>query len=476
MLHNVDEVLAAHPLPPTPTGDVFTLNPLQREDVNLLIPYERAGMFLPVGYGKTVIATLVVLAHQRPHCIVLLPPILVDQWVKWLNSVGNSGGAVAYNDKSPKKRKALDLRAYRWWVMSYGLYRNDEDHLMRVLGDAPFSLVVDEAQNLKNHNSKLFLCVQRAVELKGAHLLLPTGTELNNPGDAYAYIKLKTPMIYRTKAHFENVHVVERDFFERPTLWQGEDVINHNLYLQSAHRTKEEVHAHLPKANYIPMEYVLEPGHLKLYTEMAEKMLLETMDGGKIDGSTPQKLRNALQQIVINWGDFAGDPELRWASSFYSLLDTVMDEIDVQHLKASKLIVWTWFRMTTRNITDYLNHIGVPAVAAYSEVDSVKSVAAFMNDPEIRAGVFQPGSAGAGLNPQYFCWESIFAEVPTRSIPFRQSAGRIDREGQRFNPNIRIAMAKGTVQGGMYSDLLRNDGQVQQVQGNIYDLRRLVYG
>jgi hypothetical protein len=474
MNFNFDELLAKHPLP-------FTLHDIQVEDIITCIGLDRVGMFLPVGYGKTVISTMVALAWGDQHRIVCVPPILVKQWVKWINSIPNSGGAVGYGvrtgkdgvarPQSPAQRRDVDLHAYSWWIMSYGIFKNDLQYLLSMLKGRTYTTLVDEAQGLKNTSSKLFKNVE--MFSAGRHLALLTGTELNNPGDAYAYIRLKTPSIYRSRAHFDNMHVEERDFFDKPVRWMGLDVLNRNLYLSSVQRTKEEVHKHLPQPNYQIIEYDLDPAHKRMYDELAEQLILETEAGGKIDGTTPGKLRNALQQLVINWPLFAENPTLR--PSFLDLLDTVMDEIDVQQVTSSKLIVWTWFKNTTRYITDYLNEIGVPAVAAYSEANSRKSVDLFMDNPEIRALVAQPGSAGAGLNPQHICWECVFAEVPTRSIPFRQSAGRIDREGQRFRPNIRIATAAGTVQGQMYRDLLRNDGMVQQVQGNAFDLRALVY-
>lgn len=463
MIDNLDELLAKHPLP-------FTLHDLQREDIQLSVYDRRIGLFLPVGYGKTVIATMIALAWEEDYRIVLVPPILVKQWVKWIESIPNSGGAWGYNG-TPAARKAIPLREKSWWIMSYQIYKNDLAYLLRCLKDDTVTHIVDEAHNLKNPGSKLFQAINTTTS--GRSLMLLTGTEMNNPGDAYAYIKLKTPSIYRSKAHFENLHVLTRDYFDRPLMWDGVERINENLYLQSRQRTKEQVHAHLPAARYIPMFYDLAPAHMKMYNDLSEQMVLETEQGGKIDGSTPGKLRNVLQQMVINWAHFAENQDLRPA--FLDLLDTVMDEIDVQSHTSSKLIVWSWFKLSTEMITRYLNSIGVPAVAAYSGANSVRSVDMFMEDPNTRVLVAQPGSAGAGLNPQHICWEAIFAEIPTRTIPFRQSAGRIDREGQRFNPNIRIALASNTCQPGMFADLLTNDGEVQRVQGSAYDLRKLVF-
>lgn len=450
----------------------FTPHPWQVEDIETGLSFEsRFGMYLPVGSGKTLIATCVAHGWGDPTIIVTLPPILISQWVKWLNSIPSLGGAIAF--KGPKAvRHNLPIEKYRWIVMSNDIFKNDYDLLLENYFGTDVTLIVDEAQCLKNPQSKMFKKVQMFAA--GNKLILATGTELNSPGDAYSYIKLKTPLIYRNMTHFENVHVLRRDFFNKPEAWQGTDLIGEHLYKVSTKRTKEEVHAHLPKANYVPIEYDLEPAHLKLYTKLADEMLLELPDGGKIDGTQASALYNALQQTVVNWDHFAGEPSLRPAA--FDLIDMVTDEIALGQTSSSKLIIWTWFKMTTRAVLDYCNEkFPGAAVAAYSGANSVKSVAEFLDNPKCLILVAQPGSAGAGLNPQHLCWESLFLEAPTVSIPFKQAAGRVDREGQKFNPTIRVAMARGTIQCSMFQSLLNNDAQVMKIQSET-NLRSAIYG
>jgi hypothetical protein len=114
-------------------------------------------------------------------------------------------------------------------------------------------------------------------------------------------------------------------------------------------------------------------------------------------------------------------------------------------------------------------------VAAYSGANSAKSVELFENDPNVIAMVAQPGSAGAGTNFQHVCWESLFVEAPTRTIQFKQSAGRIDRTGQKYNPTQRLAIAEGTLQVSMFEKLLNNDDLVMVVQ-NETALRQTIFG
>lgn len=335
-------------------------------------------------------------------------------------------------------------------------------------------VLVHNCQNIKDPQSQLWKKCN--IFSLGQKLILMTGTELNSPADAYGYVKIKTPTVYRSWGQFTNIHVVERDFFENPVKWGQLDLLNRNLYLQSAQRTKEEVHSHLPKANYIPFPYDLAPEHLKLYNELADQQLLELESGGKIDGTTAQAIYLYTQQIIIDWARFSGKPDVRPAA--FDVVDTLLDQMAFgTPTGPKKFIIWTWFKNSTKLVSQYMQSLYPGRVVlAYSDSDSKKAVAAFMEDPECWVLVAQPMSAGAGLNPQYVCYNALFLEFPTRTILFRQSAGRIDREGQRFNANIWIAKAEGTIQTSMYNNLLKNDELVQTVQGTGFDLRRIIHG
>jgi hypothetical protein len=470
---SIKELLDKHPLPPTPMGDKFELRDWQQEDILRLMSWSRVGVYLPVGAGKTVIASLVALAYSTEYVVVILPPILIRQWVKWINAIGNSGGAVAYKG-SPKKREQIDLKGNRWWIMSNTIFKNDFQKLFKMVTNHSVTLVVDEAQSIKNTSTDLWKkCNTFSL---GRNLIMMTGTELNAPNDAYGYIKIKTPTIYRSFGHFEQVHAGSVDFFGKVTEWTNLDLLNQNLYFQSVQRTKEEVHAHLPRAKYIPFPYELEPEHMKLYKELTEKQILLTEQGGKWDATTAQALYNYSQQLVINLNKFSGNPDSRPA--IFDVIDTLVDSIDFGRGHGpTKFIVWTWFQDSTRTIAEYLEANWPGRVRlAYGQSNSSKSAEEFENNSDVWWLVAQPLSAGAGWNPQYVCYNSLFVEVPTRTIPFRQSAGRIDREGQKESANIWIAQAQGTIQEFLYNNLLSNDELVQKVQGNPRDLRAIISG
>ncbi len=475
-MRTLEQVLQDHPLP-------FDLELMQKIDIVKGAGYRRVLLDLPVGYGKTVISTCISLMLGPELTIILVPPILIVQWVQWLNSVPNAGRALGYTG-SPKHRSAYKLENFDYIIMSYQVFNNDFERFERACVGHEVLTIVDEAQALKGRGV-LWKNVNRFTA--GRDLVMMSGTIMSKPGDAYAYIKLLTPEIYPSYAMFENTHVEERNIFKQPTKWCHMDLMQANLSMRRVYRTKEEVHSALPKARYVPIYYDLAPDHMALYKRLMEEMLLVLDDGSKIDATTAVKLYHAAQQIITNYDVYSGDPTKK--SAVFDLVDTIMDEIDLGELgnqqqgipRASKLILWTIYKKTSAAMLAHMqgwltkHQPGRHAVAAYSEVNSKKSIASFLGDENTVGGVFQPGSAGAGLNPQHLCWHCGFIEIPTTTIPFVQSAGRIDRKGQRFNPIIRLFIARGTIQEQLLKNLFSNDNLVQRASGTKQGIKSLVF-
>ena len=305
------------------------------------------------------------------------------------------------------------------------------------------------------------------------NLQLLTGTPVNKPIDAYAYIKLVTPDVYRSMGHFEMMHVEERDFFKKPTKFGNLDLIKDNLAQQAISRTKEELHGYDLKPLFPDSEYELAPEHYKLYTKLVDEQLLLFDDGSMIDASTAQRLQHALQQVVVNYDYFSNVPANK--SAAYDLIDLTISETECERPDKSKLIIWTKYKRTTRSVLAYCGE-KMSTVAAYSEANTERSINQFMDDPKTRILVAQYQSAGAGLNPQHVCNEALFLELDVVPLYIRQAMGRIDRTGQTKVPRMRFAVAKGTVQEVLLINLLRNDWLVEQVEPSKKGIREMLLG
>lgn len=474
-MRSLEQVLAEHPLPFELRHTTSSEWLDQYEAIQSLIEYPRAGLYAEVGTGKTAMATCLALAWDAQVNVVIMPPVLLLQWKRWLESVGDAGDIVVYRG-TPKERKAISLvpRGKRTWIlMSIGILKRDFIRIIENLKHYKKTIVVDEATSIKNSGTGNHKAVAELADEQNLALL--TGTPLSTPHDAYAYVKLITPGVYRSKGQFDNIHVEELDYFDKVVKWKNIGLMQENLMLHSIRLLKEQVLSGLKKPNYIPIPYELDPQHQALYKELAEEQLLLLETGGKIDATSASKLYNALQQIVVNWDYFSGNEDAR--STAYDLIDAVMDQNAVMNSANSKLIIASYYKMTSRAILQYLSEYG--AVGIYGEVSAKNqeiNSERFKFDPTCRILVMQPMSGGFGSDYQHVCSEVLFIEAPRMPIHFNQVVGRVYRDGQKFVPNIHIGLAQGTIQTRLFNDLLNNDKLLNRIQGGFRDLRDAVYG
>jgi SNF2 family DNA or RNA helicase len=355
--------------------------------------------------------------------------------------------------------------------MSHAIYRDNPNNWLKLGLEKELELIVDEAHALKSTRSVLFKSVLRQPKVA---LQLLTATPTSGPIDAYSYIRLKTPNVYKSLGEFELRHIETRDIFQKPTAWRGLDVVAKHLEAAAVKRTKEEVFGYDLTPIYQTMNYDLDSAHYKLYTKLVDEQFLLLPDGEKIDATTATRLYHAMQQIVCNWHEFSGEPKNR--SAIYDLIDNVVEDSRCLEQDRSKLIIFTYYKRTSRNLLQYLNtKHGDIAVGAYSEVNSQKSIERFLNDKSCRILVGQPSSCGAGLNPAHLCSEVLFAEASTVPLQMTQACGRVDRYGQRVRPTIRFALANGTVQKKLYGQLVANSDLVAAVE-NKKSLRDTLLG
>lgn len=451
----------------------FDFYGFQQGTLNELAPLLRAGYYLDMGTGKTAVSTAAALYKKltRPSAttLVIMPPILITGWARWLRRIKPPLDVVAYRG-TPKERKLIRLRG-DFILMSMQIFKKDYARIVAELGtkDADIIVIVDEATSIKNVGSDNHKKVRDFSA--GRDLMLLTGTPISSPGDAYAYIKLVAPGTYRNQNQFENIHVAERDFFDKITKWQNLELIASNMKVNSVRLMKEEVLPDLPEETINPVYYELEPDHYRLYQKLAEEQLLRLKDGGKIDATQATALFYALQQIVVNYSYFSQKEGVR--SAAYDVLDQVLAEC-----AGKKLLVAANYRLTNRNLYEYLKPHG--AVAIYGEISPRQKEIAkerFIDDPDCPVAVIQPMSAGYGVDGwQHVCSDMLFLETPLFPTPFHQAVDRLHRDGQKFNINVRIAVAERTLQVRLLENLLQKDEIVNVVVPSWKDLRDAIYG
>lgn len=390
----------------------------------------------------------------------------------WVGTIfeQDPGVSVTIYRGTPKERAAISLDA-DFVLMSTQIFKQDFDHIDKEFRGKPVVLIVDEATSIKNVSSGNHKTVHNFVLNHDCALMLLSGTPINSPHDAYAYIKLVAPGVYRNLGQFEKIHIAERDFFDKVTKWDHLDVMASNMMLNSRRVLKEDVLKDLPAATFTPIFYDMAPKHLKLYRKLAEEQLLLLKDGGKIDATTASAMWNKLQQVILNYAYFAQEGGAR--SSGYDVLDEVISE-----LGTDKLLLFANYRMTNRSLTEYTApYNGVAIFGDIPAAQKQKNLRRFIEDPTCRVLIAQPSSGGYGIDGlQDVCSDVLFMESPLTPSLFEQSFSRLYRDGQRKNVHCRIAVAKDTLQVNLHKSLLDKDDLAAQVQGAYDTLRNMIYG
>ncbi len=447
----------------------FELYGYQGQTVDCLAPLQKEGHYLAVGVGKTATSTVCalykILVGEVSQVIVLMPPILLAAWYRWLTSI--SGVTAMVYAGTPKQRESMKFDSM-FTLMSYDIFKRDYDRIEVSFDHCSTCLIADEATAIKNVESKNYRAVKEFSD--SGHLMLLTGTPLAKIMDGYAYVKLLAPSIYRTYNQFENIHVDKVDFYGHPKTFKNLPMLERNMRVNSVRLLKEDVLEELPEILYEPLIYDLEPAHLALYHKLAEEQLLELPDGGKIDATQVTRLWHGLQQMVMNYDYFSGDPTKK--SMGFELIDEIMSQLD-----GNKLIVFTNYKLTSRAVTAFTQKYG--SVAVFGEVSAAnqqKNIDRFMNDAKCRLAVLQVQSAGFGLNLQDCCSDILFLEAPLIPIQFEQAVGRVYRNGQKRKVHIRVGMAQGTIQVHLVNLLMNKDELVNRVVRNHQDIRQALFG
>lgn len=468
-----ENVLSQYPIP-------FTLRKDQIDAINDVCfrDWSRAALFMDVGTGKTVVSTLIALQFglesSIDQVIVLMPPILLDQWAEWLRNFPELD-VIVYSG-SPAKRASKNLGA-DFVLMTYGIFKNDYVRLTEFYKNRKVLLLVDEAAAIRNIKTLIYKATRDFVDnLPDKRLLMLTGTAINTPTHAYAYIKLKTPEIYRDYAQFLLCHVTSVDIYDEPDQFKNLDVLADNLKFNSV-RIKADDVLDLPEVTTVPIYYELETKHLKLYRKLVDEKLAMLDNNQLLDGTTPQRLRHTCQRLILMPSEFGGDS---LEPKAFSLIDAMAGELGMLSGGHDKLVIFCNYNSSNQAIFDYVLQIpGLNPIQAYGVTGpekNLKAVGQFLKEPSTNVLIAHPRSIGIGLNLQSVCRAVLFLELPLTSNDYIQALGRVKREGQKRNIIVWLAVARKTIQVDIASRITKKEDTAQKVYETKDTLKKALYG
>lgn len=445
-------------------------HPLQVDVINHLSTLVSQGEWLDMGCGKTFCSTATALFHKVSYgnkCLVIMPPLLIRQWAKWLKSITPSLSITEYRG-TPSQRADKDLSA-DFVLVGIQIFKKEYDKFVAHYHDVAVTVIIDEATMVSNSASDSH---QKVYEFtSGRQRVLLSGTPANKPTDAYGLIKFVAPGHYRNQRHFFDTHVEDRDFFGNPIKFRNLDQLAAALKINSKRVLFEDMYQGTQEPLFVPVTYDLDPAHYKLYKKLAEEELLKLPGGGKIDATTASKLTHALGQIIVNWRHFSGNP-----GHISEAAHIVAEKLD--ELGAGKLVVFANYKMTVSILKELLFDYGVVTInSEVTEKGKQDALEKFVNDPKCRVIVIQFRSGGYGVDGlQHVCHHALFVEPCQQPRDFLQCVARLKRTGQKNRVMVMMTIANGTTQVRGFQNLIANDELVNKVVRNAYDLKDLIFG
>lgn len=230
--------------------------------LQFLREYQLAGILADdMGLGKTLQTLAHILTEknagrlQQP-ALVIAPTSLIDNWLAEAQRFCPQLSVLALHGK---QRASLfsQMSDADLVITSYALLPRDEDYLLQ---QRFHLLILDEAQYIKNHKSKM---AQIASALKAHHRLCLTGTPLQNHlGELWSQFNFLMPGLLGDEKQF-NQHF--RTPIEKLADTQRQALLNRRLRPFILRRTKDKVATELPAKTEITRYIELDAAQADLY-------------------------------------------------------------------------------------------------------------------------------------------------------------------------------------------------------------------
>ncbi|WP_116951629.1 DEAD/DEAH box helicase [Jiangella endophytica] len=278
-----------------------------------------------MGLGKTLQA-LALMCHAKqadpamPPFLVVAPTSVVSNWVSEAARFAPELSVVPVTDTLKRRGRPIEdvVAGADVVVTTYTLLRLDADAYAQV---AWSGLMLDEAQHVKNHQSKTY---QAARRLPAPVKLAITGTPVeNNLMELWSQLSIAAPGLFPHPGRFE-------EYYGKPIERQGDAErlaqFRRRIRPLVLRRTKEQVVADLPAKQEQVLEVDLHPKHRKVYDKYLQRerqRVLGLLDDVDKNRFTILRSLTLLRQLSLHAG--LVDDEHRGLAS--AKIDLLMEQL-----------------------------------------------------------------------------------------------------------------------------------------------------
>lgn len=449
----------------------FTLHDYQEQAKNFLVHHKKAGLFLDVGFGKTLttLATLEELSKKgliSGHILVIAPkPIARSTWIdemhKWdihaatVSFIVNEKGKQLNRKDRVKRYEEIATHAPAFYFINRELVKDLVDWHTDNNKPWPFpTIIIDELQAFKSHKSERFKALQ-TVYNQTDRLIGLTGTPTpNGLEDLWAEICLMDNGVRLGR----NITTYRNTYF-RPGLIVNNITVSWTPLIGAENAIYEKIqdlvisvhnpNIKLPEVTYNNVICKMSDEEMKQYKELAKTNVLDVaLDDGSetsIEAQNAAVLAAKLSQMA------SGTLYLEKGSSDYIKIHErklEMLEYIIENNNASPVLVAYHFKSDLAEIRRYLNKIYAKTKDERYRCeifDGSPEMIHRWNNKEIPVMLIQPASAGHGINIQDGGHTLIWYTLPWSLEHYIQTCGRLNRQGQTHPVVIHHLITEGTM-------------------------------
>ena len=443
------------------------LHDYQETAKNFLIQHPKAGLFLDVGFGKTLttLTALMELAQKGQlcgHILVIAPKAIarstwIDEMAKWniqascVSLIVNEKGKDLSKQKREQLYQEIPMHPPAFYFINRDLVANlIKWHLdkkeQKFTKPWPFpTVIVDELQSFKSHSSKRFLALKKTIPYVTRFIGL-TGTPVpNGMMDLWAEICLMD----NGQRLGKNITAYRDTFFNEGLVIDGNVV---SWYLkpgaeQEIYRRIQDIvisvknpSIKLPPVTCNNITCHMDTAEISLYKKMMKENVLETKDA---DG-------NKVEVIAKNAAVLTAKLSQMASGTLYT--DSNHNYITIHHKKlehleyiigntGSPVLVAYHFKSDEMEIKEYLSSKKIEV----KKFDGSPEMIHEWNKGLIPVMLLQPAAAGHGINIQDGGHTLVWYTVPFSLEEYIQTNGRLNRQGQKYPVMIHHLLTEGTI-------------------------------
>jgi len=414
------------------SGIKAELFPYQKEGVEFAAFRKGAILADEMGLGKTLQAICVAIQKKAlfgfKRTLVVCPASLKDQWKNEIERFSAETAVVVQGNSAERAALYRDSDAY-FLICNYEATWRDLDHLCRF---SPDFIVLDEAQRIKNYETRTAACIK---QIPKKHGLVLTGTPIENRlVDIFSIVEFLDPLLLSPLWEFSYQHCCfDAGQKNKITGYYNLQGLKKRLQPILLRREKSEVLRQLPQVSQLDIPIEMHPrqadfhaGYAQNVAHILRKRFMTPFDLRKL-----QMLLAKMRMVCDSTFLVDQDQEVHYSPKLDELRHILLDKLSLKNSQRKIVIFSEWVRMN-HMIGRLLRENDLGFVELNGKVPVAKRSALIREFEENTAcQVFLSTEAGgAGLNLQVADTVINF-ELPWNPAKKSQRIGRIDRLGQQ---------------------------------------------